>query len=161
MTDNPSQHPQAYPSVVTKEVAQTLMCNRIYEAAKYYIGKSTVTLFVTGCELVNVSEFKRVGTRFRIPDNFASLSAFCPEGFTHYVVEAECWSSRLEPDTLMTRGEFLVELLGIWEGLKAKLPMGLGGTLDKEIDLVIEYTKNAYSARELMNMEYLRDMGGV
>jgi hypothetical protein len=82
------------------------------------------------------------------------LDKFCPSGFANYTVEAEYADSNLLPNQLMTRADFLLEILGIWEQLRTKVSPHLQ-ELAKEIDLVIRYTQNIYSVSELTDFSYL------
>lgn len=111
---------------------------------------SNLSVYVQGC----TADGFVVGPRVYVPPADRPLYTYCPKFIAFYKVIVSYTDEKLMHQDLMTRGEFVMELLNIWETMRAKLSPNFT-VINAELDTVIAYTKAAYLTEELGDITYL------
>lgn len=130
-------------------------CHLLYEQFRLNLGTHKVTVTVQGLAPDSSGTYRKAGPKLFVPQLEAKLYTYCESGFSHYRVEVDYTAGTLLPDTLMTRAEFLMELLDIWGTMRTRLSPALTKTVGKDLDLVLKLTRSVYSVGELADMGYL------
>lgn len=151
MPDEPKLHPTIISAAFTRQVS----CILLYDQFRRQLGTNRVSITVQGCK-TDGEPYKGCPV-IQVPSVDKHLSEVCPIGYNFYQVKADYTEGRLLPDALMTRGQFLLELLEIWGTMKNRLSSALSKTTGAELDLVMEYTKNVYSVNELIDLTYMEN----
>lgn len=143
------------PSVIDRKFAETVDCLTLYEMFREKLTGSKITLTLRGC-VDEGEKFKATGIVIQIPSLPVKLSTICPTDFDYFAVQADYTQDYLLPNQQMTRAEFLIELLDIWQAMRNRVSPHLK-ELGAELDLVMDYTRNIYSVRELADISYLEE----
>jgi hypothetical protein len=144
---------KTHTQIVPKQFTLGINCADLYTLLRQKLGTQGVSVYAQGC-IASGTEFRPAGSKVYIPDQSNSITSYCPPGYDFYQINADYSGSSLSPDTRMTRAEFLIEILDIWESLSEKTNPLLK-EIKHEIELVLKYTRNIYSVCELADISYL------
>jgi len=154
MSEQPNDLNTIAPGVLSRTAAKEVNCAALHRNAReLQIGKR-VNITVRPC-WHNGTLYPDQNHVRRVPDDDVTLESVCTDVFSFFLVQIDYTNGPLDPNQLMTRGEFYIELLDIWETMRTRISPHLK-ELGEELDKVIEYTQNAYCAHELVDLDYLK-----
>ena len=140
------------PSVITKAEATETNCARLYAIFKEQLGTDRIAVSIKGAAL-NAFGYSTYTNLVHLPRTNTFIAQHCPVGYDHFEVKVAYTLEHLDPSTLMTRAEFVVELDNIWESMWNTLPEN-----SKSRARFVEARElliSTYQARELGNQDYL------
>lgn len=142
------------PAVLSREDSLEWTGIKMYAWFEQILSTSELSIYMSKARRV-AGGFQTASTKFLLPHSETILGDYFGVEASHLVVGVEYSYTHLNPNDKMSRAEFLLELLGVWEGMKARLSPALKGPIGAELDLVMDYTKNAYQVTELYDIQKL------
>lgn len=138
------------PTLLSKSAAAGTDCLTLYQGVRDRTGTDKIAISIKGATLHSFGHSTHTQL-IHLPRESKPISDFCPSGYEHYEVSVEVKYDHLDPNTLMTRGEFYIELLDAWNGFFNALPVGQQEFMGKAIQLL----NSTYETKELANLDYL------
>ena len=145
------------PVVIDLAFCRTVNCNLLYEQFRTQFGTSKVFITVQGC----MPDGTPTSKSQMVPQTDSTLYDVVEKEFKYYVIKVDYTAGKLLPTDTMTRAEFLMELLDIWETMRVRLSPHLSTTIGAELDTVINHTRNVYASAELADLSYLEEVQSV
>lgn len=140
------------PSVLTKAEALKTNCAQLYTMYKEQLGTDKMAISVKGARF-NAFGYSTHTSLVYIPRTNTFITQHVPSGYEHYEVRVEYKLDFLDPSTVMTRADLVIELFDIWEAMQHTLPIG-----SKQRDVFTqaqELLLGTFEARELGNQDYM------
>lgn len=142
------------PSLITKAEAAEIICKSLYESTQENLGTNKVAISVRGATTHNFGYSVHTNLT-HLPREPKPLLSYCPTGYDYYEVITNFTQDYLPCDQLMTRGEFLMELMNILEAKYKDLSDSTKKTLGPSYLDAIDLIRNTYETRELTDLSYL------
>lgn len=140
------------PVLYSKEDAASITCDNMYELLQENLNTRQVAVSVRGVRMGKF-RYETLTEVVHIPRDPKSLYDFCPKGYDHYEVVVNYTQDSLLPDQLMTRGDFVMELLAKWQAIEDSLPER--SALRSRFQVASTLLQGTYATHELTDLSYL------
>jgi hypothetical protein len=144
------------PAIITREEAKNWTCSRIYDIFRQQVLGQNMKVRLSGGVQVS-NGFRSTVASILLPDENHNITNFVPEdlGFVIFRVEYE---ALLGHDEKMTRSEFLIEMLTLFDEWKGRLLPNQVSTIGEELDLTIAYVHKLYPVQALFDIDRMEQL---
>jgi len=143
--------PQTKLSWINRGAAEKINCLQLHRQTKDRLMTSAITIKVAASESTPDGMALR-GAIISVPCVDRPLSNYCEEPWDDFCVYITYTYDGYSPYDLLTRGEFIVQTLDIWESMYARLEK-LNPTVAAEIQVASAYLRSCYLLPELIDMQ--------
>ena len=142
------------PSVISKAEAAETNCQKLYELFKEQLGTDKIAISVKGAS-VHSFGYSTHTNLVHLPRTNTFIAQHCPTGYEHFEVKVAYTVPHLDPNQTMTRAEFVIELLDLWEAMQKTLPGEKRESTGRIFTDASELLRSTYQVEDLADLDYL------
>ena len=147
-----------FPQLINREQMRTLTASLLYDGIRdHLVGQQEVRISIRGVRVIGPGQYSQATTSEIVPDRKETLDNFAVPEFDLYMIEGTFQPPKHDPAQLMTRAEFMVDLLDRVDSFAEALKYSpnLYEQVRAEADVAGHYIKGAFDITELADLSYL------